>query len=32
MRERVTALGGELSAGPLPGGGFAVTATIPVRR
>jgi signal transduction histidine kinase len=32
MRERVAALGGELSAGPLPGGGFAVTATIPVRR
>jgi signal transduction histidine kinase len=32
MRERVAALGGELSTGPLPGGGFAVTATIPVRR
>jgi hypothetical protein len=29
MRERVTALGGELSAGPAPAGGFAVSATIP---
>jgi signal transduction histidine kinase len=32
MRERVTALGGSLNAGPLPDGGFAVTATLPVRR
>jgi signal transduction histidine kinase len=32
MRERVTALGGRLTAGPRPGGGFAVTATLPVRR
>jgi signal transduction histidine kinase len=32
MTERVNALGGALSAGPGPGGGFAVTATIPVRR
>lgn len=32
MRERVTALGGTLSAGPQPSGGFAVTATIPVPR
>ena len=30
MRERVTALGGELSAGPRPAGGFSVLATIPV--
>jgi signal transduction histidine kinase len=30
MRERVTELGGELSAGPRPGGGFRVTARIPV--
>ena len=29
MRERVTALGGRLSAGPAPAGGFAVSATIP---
>jgi signal transduction histidine kinase len=32
MRERVTALGGELSAGPDPGGGFAVRATVPLSR
>ncbi|MEU7908947.1 sensor histidine kinase [Actinoplanes sp. NPDC049118] len=32
MRERVTALGGSLAAGPRPGGGFAVTAKLPVRR
>ncbi|MGW2148722.1 sensor histidine kinase [Nonomuraea bangladeshensis] len=30
MRERVSALGGTLTAGPLPGGGFAVRADIPV--
>jgi signal transduction histidine kinase len=30
MRERVSAIGGELSAGPLPGSGFAVGATIPL--
>ncbi|MFD9949298.1 sensor histidine kinase [Nonomuraea sp. NPDC059023] len=30
MRERVSALGGALSAGPIPGGGFAVRADIPV--
>jgi signal transduction histidine kinase len=29
MRERATMLGGELVAGPAPGGGFAVTATLP---
>lgn len=32
MRERVTALGGSLNAGPRPEGGFAVTATLPVHR
>jgi signal transduction histidine kinase len=32
MRERVTALGGSLTAGPRPEGGFAVSATLPVRR
>jgi signal transduction histidine kinase len=32
MRERVTALGGSLTAGPRPDGGFAVTARLPVRR
>jgi signal transduction histidine kinase len=30
MRERATALGGELEAGPRPGGGFRVKATLPV--
>ena len=30
MRERVTLLGGEFSAGPLPGYGFQVTARIPL--
>jgi signal transduction histidine kinase len=29
MRERVTFFGGEFAAGPLPGGGFALTATFP---
>jgi len=31
MRERAAALGGTLTAGPGPGGGFAVTAVLPVR-
>ncbi|NUR85191.1 MAG: sensor histidine kinase [Nonomuraea sp.] len=30
MRERVTALGGRLEAGPAPAGGFAVRAELPV--
>jgi signal transduction histidine kinase len=30
MRERVTALGGRLTAGPRPEGGFTVLAEIPV--
>jgi signal transduction histidine kinase len=29
MRERTLTLGGSLEAGPLPGGGFRVAATIP---
>jgi signal transduction histidine kinase len=31
MRERVEIYGGELSARPLPGGGFSVYATLPIR-
>jgi signal transduction histidine kinase len=30
MRERVTALGGLFTAGPLPGGGYRVAATLPL--
>jgi len=30
MRERATALGGDLEAGPRPGGGFRVHATLPL--
>jgi signal transduction histidine kinase len=30
LRERATALGGSLTAGPLPGGGFRVVATFPL--
>ena len=30
MRERATALGGQLEAGPRPGGGFRVKATLPL--
>ncbi|MEU4394232.1 sensor histidine kinase [Kribbella sp. NPDC023855] len=30
MRERVTAVGGELTAGPLPAGGFRVRAVLPL--
>ena len=30
MRERAKLLGGTLDAGPLPGGGFRVRASIPV--
>ena len=31
MRERASLCGGELTAGPLPEGGFQVTATLPLR-
>jgi signal transduction histidine kinase len=31
MHERAELLGGTLDAGPLPSGGFRVTATIPKR-
>jgi signal transduction histidine kinase len=31
MTERAQALGGSLTAGPRPGGGFRVTARLPVR-
>jgi signal transduction histidine kinase len=31
MRERVTALGGRLQAGPRDGGGFQVYAELPAR-
>jgi signal transduction histidine kinase len=30
MRERVVLLGGSLSAGPAPGGGFVVSAVLPL--
>ena len=30
MRERAALLGGDFSAGPLPGGGFRVAARLPV--
>jgi signal transduction histidine kinase len=30
MRERVALLGGSLSAGPAPDGGFAVSAVLPL--
>ena len=30
MRERVEVLGGSLSAGPAPGGGFVVSAVLPL--
>ena len=32
MRERAELYGGQLQAGARPGGGFAVTATIPLRQ
>ena len=31
MRERAASIGGDLTAGPLPGGGFQVRAMLPVR-
>jgi signal transduction histidine kinase len=31
MRERAAAVGGELSTGPAPGGGFLVLATLPIK-
>ncbi|MBX6358411.1 MAG: sensor histidine kinase, partial [Micromonosporaceae bacterium] len=31
MRERARALGGDLTAGPRPGGGFVVSARLPYR-
>jgi signal transduction histidine kinase len=31
MRERATVLGGDLEAGPLPGGGFCINAFLPYR-
>ncbi|HEY2803717.1 MAG TPA: sensor histidine kinase, partial [Actinomycetota bacterium] len=30
MRERAAMFGGEISAGPLPGGGFEVRAVLPL--
>jgi signal transduction histidine kinase len=30
MRERVALLGGSLTAGPAPGGGFVVSAILPI--
>jgi hypothetical protein len=32
MRERVTTYAGSFNAGPRPGGGFMVTATLPFQR
>ena len=32
LRERVTALGGQCETGPLPGGGFRLTVTLPLGR
>ena len=32
MRERVVLLGGSLTAGPAPGGGFAVSAVLPLSK
>jgi signal transduction histidine kinase len=31
MRERAAAVGGELTTGPAPGGGFLVRATLPIK-